>query len=109
MKVYFNNSCKICRSEINLYKKENIKDIDWIDITNNEEAIRLTSKSKKDLFTDIISVDLLNFNAEKKYSDQLKRDEKKLDFCQSNGIKLAEVYPQDEIQATLFKNQDIYL
>tara|TARA_R110002020_G_scaffold50752_1_gene143427 strand:+ start:730 stop:1137 length:408 start_codon:yes stop_codon:yes gene_type:complete len=44
-----------------------------------------------------------------KYSDQLKRDEKKLDFCQSNGIKLAEVYPQDEIQATLFKNQDIYL
>ena len=44
-----------------------------------------------------------------KYSDQLKRDEKKLDFCQANGIKLAEVYPQDEIQASLFKNQDIYL
>ena len=44
-----------------------------------------------------------------KYSDQLKRDEKKLHFCQANGIKLAEVYPQDEIQASLFKNQDIYL
>ena len=44
-----------------------------------------------------------------KYSDQLKRDEKKLDFCQANGIKLAEVYPQDEIQASLFSNQDIYL
>ena len=44
-----------------------------------------------------------------KYSDQLKRDEKKLDFCQANGIKLAEVYPQDEIQASLFKSQDIYL
>ena len=42
-----------------------------------------------------------------KYSDQLKRDEKKLDFCQANGIKLAEVYPQDEIQASLFKNKDI--
>ena len=25
MKVYFNNSCKICRSEINMYKKENIE------------------------------------------------------------------------------------
>jgi hypothetical protein len=35
MKVYFNNSCKICRSEINLYKKEKIEEIDWIDITNN--------------------------------------------------------------------------
>ena len=28
MKVFFNNSCKICRSEINLYKKENIKFFD---------------------------------------------------------------------------------
>ena len=44
-----------------------------------------------------------------KYSDQLKRDEKKIDFCQANGIKLEEVYPQDEIKASLFKNQDIYL
>jgi len=24
MKVYFNNSCSICRAEINLYKKENV-------------------------------------------------------------------------------------
>ena len=44
-----------------------------------------------------------------KYSDQLKRDEKKLDFCKANDIKLAEVYPQDEIAASLFKKQDIYL
>ena len=57
MKVYFNNSCKICRSEINLYKKENTKDIDWIDITNNEEAIRLTSKSKKDLLRRLHVID----------------------------------------------------
>ena len=49
MKVYFNNSCKICRSEINLYKKENIKDIDWIDITNNKEAEKETSKNDKEL------------------------------------------------------------
>ena len=49
MKVYFNNSCKICRSEINLYKRENIKDIDWVDITNNSQAEKDTSKSDKEL------------------------------------------------------------
>jgi predicted DCC family thiol-disulfide oxidoreductase YuxK len=49
MKVYFNNSCKICRSEINMYKKENIEDIDWIDITDNKEAEKETSKNDKEL------------------------------------------------------------
>ena len=49
MKVYFNNSCKICRSEINLYKKENIQEIDWVDITNNSAAERETSKKDKEL------------------------------------------------------------
>ena len=49
MKVYFNNSCKICRAEINLYKKENIKEIDWIDITNNSNAEIETSKNNKEL------------------------------------------------------------
>ena len=49
MKVYFNNSCKICRSEINLYKKENIKEIDWVDITNNSAAEIETSKKDKEL------------------------------------------------------------
>ncbi|MSP11186.1 MAG: DUF393 domain-containing protein [Pelagibacteraceae bacterium] len=49
MKVYFNNSCKICRSEINLYKKENIEGIEWIDITNNELAEKETLKKDKEL------------------------------------------------------------
>ncbi len=49
MKVFFNNSCKICRSEINLYKKEDIKDIDWIDITNNLDAEKETSRNDKEL------------------------------------------------------------
>jgi hypothetical protein len=44
-----------------------------------------------------------------KYRDQLKRDEKKLDFCKANNIKLAEIYPQDEINASLFGDQEIYL
>ena len=48
MKVYFNNSCKICKAEIDLYKKEKIDEIDWIDITNNELAEKETSKDKNE-------------------------------------------------------------
>ena len=49
MKVYFNNSCKICRSEINLYKKENIEEINWIDITDNSSAEKEISRTDKEL------------------------------------------------------------
>jgi predicted DCC family thiol-disulfide oxidoreductase YuxK len=49
VKVYFNNSCKICRTEINLYKKQNIKEIEWVDITNNKSAERETQKDGKAL------------------------------------------------------------
>ena len=49
MKVYFNNSCKICKAEIDLYKKENIQGIDWIDITDNNLAEKETSKNSKEL------------------------------------------------------------
>ena len=49
MKVYFNNSCRICKAEIDLYKKEKITEIDWIDITNNNLAEKETSKNSKDL------------------------------------------------------------
>ena len=49
MKVYFNNSCKICKAEIDLYKKEKVKEIDWVDITNNLTAEKETRKNDKDL------------------------------------------------------------
>ena len=49
MKVYFNNSCKICRAEIDLYKKEKIQEIDWIDITDNTLAEKEISKTDKEL------------------------------------------------------------
>jgi len=49
MKVYYNESCSICRAEINLYKKQNIKQIEWIDITNNTTAEKDTSKDDKSL------------------------------------------------------------
>ena len=49
MKVYFNNSCNICRAEINLYKKQNIEDIEWVDITDNKSAELETQKNDKTL------------------------------------------------------------
>ena len=49
MKVYYNESCSICRAEINHYKKQNIEEIDWIDITNNVDAENETLKDDKTL------------------------------------------------------------
>ena len=49
MKVFFNNSCKICRAEINIYKKENIENLNWIDITKNKNAELETKKTDKEL------------------------------------------------------------
>ncbi len=49
MRVYFNNSCKICKAEIDLYKKEQVDEINWIDITNNKEARIETNKNDKEL------------------------------------------------------------
>ena len=49
VKVFFNNSCNICRAEINLYKKERIEGIDWVDITHNKKAQEETKKEDKSL------------------------------------------------------------
>ena len=49
MKVYFNNSCKICKAEIDIYKKEKINEITWVDITNNVNAKIETSKNYNQL------------------------------------------------------------
>ena len=49
MKVFFNNSCNICKAEINLYKKQNIEDIEWVDITNNKSAELETQKNDRTL------------------------------------------------------------
>jgi hypothetical protein len=43
------------------------------------------------------------------YLDQLRRDQKKLDFCDLNDIKLLEVYTTDVINASLFSDNDIIL
>jgi len=49
VKVFFNNSCNICRAEINHYKKHSGDKVDWIDVTDNEEAQKITSKSYREL------------------------------------------------------------
>jgi predicted DCC family thiol-disulfide oxidoreductase YuxK len=49
MKVFYNESCNICRAEINLYKRQNIENIEWIDITHNKAAEKEISKSAKSL------------------------------------------------------------
>ena len=49
VKVFFNNSCNICKAEISHYKKHCNDKIEWIDVTNNEEAQKITSKSYKEL------------------------------------------------------------
>ena len=74
MKVYFNNSCKICRSEINLYKKENIKEIDWVDITDNSEAEkeRVSTELKSEV------ADLSLEISQKVASSMTKKDQQKL-------------------------------
>ena len=49
VKVFFNNSCNICRAEINHYKKHSNNNVEWVDVTDNEEAQKITSKSYKEL------------------------------------------------------------
>ncbi len=49
IKVFFNDSCNVCRLEINHYKKIADSSLEWIDITNNDQALKLTSKSQEEL------------------------------------------------------------
>ena len=57
IKVFFNNSCNVCRLEINHYKKISGSNLEWVDITNNQEAINLTSKSQAELLRRLHVID----------------------------------------------------
>ena len=57
IKVFFNNSCNVCRLEINHYKKIADSNLEWIDITNNDEALKITSKSQEDLLRSLHVID----------------------------------------------------
>ncbi len=41
-RVFYNNSCNICRAEINNYKKHSNENIKWLNVTNNKEAKKQT-------------------------------------------------------------------
>lgn len=43
------------------------------------------------------------------YLNQIKRDVKKIQFCELNEIKLIEIYPKDELSKELFEKFDVYL
>jgi len=44
-----------------------------------------------------------------RYLQQLKRDDKKLRFCEINDIKLVEIYPNDLVDADLFLSFGVIL
>ena len=46
-KVYFNNSCSICRTEINEYKKHSKDKIEWVDISTDKNSESETDKKKR--------------------------------------------------------------
>ena len=57
IKVFFNNSCSICRFEINHYKKISDSNLEWVDITNNDDALKITSKTQEELLRRLHVID----------------------------------------------------
>ena len=57
IKVFFNNSCSVCRLEINHYKKISDSKLEWIDITNNNDALKITSKTQEELLRRLHVID----------------------------------------------------
>ena len=94
MKVYFNNSCKICKAEIDLYKKEKIKEIDWVDITNNALAKKEKFKFEAEELTNMAAEPDTAYMSKPKL-EQLIRDTRKqmeaaakeLDFMEAAKLR----------------------
>ena len=57
LKFFFNNSCNICKLEIDHYKKNSDENLEWVDITNNQQAVDLTSKSREELLRRLHVID----------------------------------------------------
>jgi hypothetical protein len=43
------------------------------------------------------------------FLNQIKRDFKKIEFCELNNIKLVEIYPNDELCKSLFERFGVFL
>ncbi len=51
-KVFYDGSCKLCRSEIQFYSKKIAKDkIEWINIVKNQKEVKCSGVSKKELLS----------------------------------------------------------
>ena len=57
VKVFFNNSCNICKLEIDHYKKNSDENLEWVDITNNQQAVDLTLKTREELLRRLHVID----------------------------------------------------
>ena len=110
VKVFFNNSCNICKMEIDHYKKHSDNSLDWIDITNNDEEISLFKEEmqilkdevkliagvnrdmKVDMKTDIRRIEKIVEDTEtrvKEDSREFSRDMKELKIDLDKKIKRA--------------------
>ena len=81
IKVFFNNSCNVCRLEINHYKKIADSNLEWIDITNNEIAEKETSKNSKQLLRRLHVKDgekIFVFNGSEEWKASLKINQSSL-------------------------------
>jgi hypothetical protein len=48
-------------------------------------------------------------NTRGSYLKQIKRDVKKIEFCELNEINLVEIYPKDDLNKEFFEKQGVYL
>ena len=54
IKVFFDGNCPICSREIKVYKKLDKKgEISWYDISNDEKALSIIKKTKKECLKSI--------------------------------------------------------
>ena len=57
IRVFFNNSCNICKAEINHYKKICSNNFKWIDIANSKNAEKITNKTSRQLLRRLHVID----------------------------------------------------
>ena len=80
IKIFFNNSCSVCRLEINHYKKISDSNLEWIDITNNNDALKITN---------LMHLRAMQSSAPGKYEYEIVAEMEKI--IRSNSVELA--YP----------------
>ena len=117
---YLINWDKKCRSKIQKRVKDLLNEHWFADIVFEEMPVigtRLTIdfyNANKKIMIEVQGAQHTKFvkffhGNRLKYLQQLKRDDKKYEFCQKNNLKLVEIYPTDKVCLEFFENQQIYL